>query len=206
MDDVRSDRRTSVDFHFDIMCPYAYQTSLWIRHVREETGLDIRWRFFSLEEINRQEGKKHPWEREWSYGWSMMRIGALLRAYNPNRDVYQYDTEWGMICSTPDGKEADYENRNANIIGTMHRAVRLIYYAREGFLRGAMTTWWWADRGLVDAKFPPGNGTYRVAHNSLILLYADGRRIRANFHLAFEATKDDVTGFLTNTRWFVKVK
>ncbi len=61
------------------MCPYAYQTSLWIRNVRDATGLDIRWRFFSLEEINRAEGKKHPWEREWSYGWSMMRIGALLR-------------------------------------------------------------------------------------------------------------------------------
>ena len=68
-----------VDFHFDVMCPYAYQTSLWIREVRELTGLQINWRFFSLEEINRQDGKKHPWEREWSYGWSMMRIGALLR-------------------------------------------------------------------------------------------------------------------------------
>ena len=67
----------------------------------------------------------------------VLRIEALLRAYNPNRDVYQYDTEWGMICSTPDGKEADYEDRNANIIGTMHRAVRLIYYAREDILRGA---------------------------------------------------------------------
>jgi 2-hydroxychromene-2-carboxylate isomerase len=69
----------SVDFHFDIMCPYAFQTSLWIRQVRQATGLDIRWRFFSLEEVNRAEGKKHPWEREWSYGWSMMRIGAFLR-------------------------------------------------------------------------------------------------------------------------------
>jgi 2-hydroxychromene-2-carboxylate isomerase len=72
-------RPRSVDFHFDIMCPYAYQTSLWIREVRQETGLDIGWRFFSLEEINRAEGKKHPWERDWSYGWSMMRVGALLR-------------------------------------------------------------------------------------------------------------------------------
>jgi 2-hydroxychromene-2-carboxylate isomerase len=70
---------TSVDFHFDILCPWAYQTSLWIREVRRETGLDVTWRFFSLEEINREEGKKHPWERAWSYGWSMMRIGALLR-------------------------------------------------------------------------------------------------------------------------------
>jgi 2-hydroxychromene-2-carboxylate isomerase len=68
-----------VDFHLDMMCPYAYQTSVWIREVRAMTGLAINWRFFSLEEINRAEGKKHPWEREWSYGWSLMRIGALLR-------------------------------------------------------------------------------------------------------------------------------
>ena len=72
-----------VDFHFDVMCPWAYQTSRWMREVRDLTGLDVRWKFFSLEEINRVEGKKHPWEREWSYGWSMMRIGALLRRDDP---------------------------------------------------------------------------------------------------------------------------
>ncbi len=68
-----------VDYHFDVMCPFAYQTAKWIREVREHNGITINWKFFSLEEINRQEGKKHPWEREWSYGWSMMRIGAVLR-------------------------------------------------------------------------------------------------------------------------------
>ncbi len=68
-----------IDFHFDLMCPFAHQTAKWIRDVRSQTGLDVSWKFFSLEEINRIEGKKHPWEREWSYGWSMMRIGALLR-------------------------------------------------------------------------------------------------------------------------------
>jgi 2-hydroxychromene-2-carboxylate isomerase len=70
---------TTVDFHFDVMCPFAYQTSSWMREVRDALGLTVNWRFFSLEEVNRVEGKKHPWEREWSYGWSMMRIGALLR-------------------------------------------------------------------------------------------------------------------------------
>jgi len=73
-----------VDFHFDIMCPYAYQTSLWIREVRDRAGVDVRWRFFSLEEVNRTEGKKHPWERDWTYGWSMMRIGAYLRRQDPD--------------------------------------------------------------------------------------------------------------------------
>jgi hypothetical protein len=66
-----------------------------------------------------------------------LRINALLHAYNGDRPVYLYDTEWGMICSTADGKDADYEDRNANIIGTVHRAVRLIYYAREDIVRGA---------------------------------------------------------------------
>jgi 2-hydroxychromene-2-carboxylate isomerase len=74
---------TRVDFHFDIMCPWAYQGSIWMREVRDLLGLEVDWRFFSLEEVNRVEGKKHPWEREWSYGWSMMRIGALLRREDP---------------------------------------------------------------------------------------------------------------------------
>ncbi len=74
---------TAVDFHFDIMCPWAYQASIWMREVRDQLALEVGWRFFSLEEINRAEGKKHPWQREWSYGWSMMRVGALLRRVDP---------------------------------------------------------------------------------------------------------------------------
>lgn len=72
-----------VEFYFDPICPWAYQTSIWIRDVQSRTGLEIDWRFFSLEEINRAEGKKHPWERPWSYGWSLMRIGALLKRQDP---------------------------------------------------------------------------------------------------------------------------
>ncbi len=68
-----------VAFHFDVMCPWAYQASVWIRDVRACIPLEIEWRFFSLEEINHVEGKKHPWERPWSYGWGMLRVAALLR-------------------------------------------------------------------------------------------------------------------------------
>ena len=72
-------RPTTLDYHFDVMCPWAYQTSLWMRDVRDQLGLTVNWKFFSLEEVNLRDGQKHPWEREWSYGWSMMRIGAILR-------------------------------------------------------------------------------------------------------------------------------
>ena len=64
-------------------------------------------------------------------------VNALLRAYNPGREVYQYDTEWGLHCGGPGGERADYVVRNGNIVGTLHRAVRLIYYTREDLLRGA---------------------------------------------------------------------
>lgn len=62
---------------------------------------------------------------------------AYLAACNPGREVYQLDTEWGLHCSGPNGERADYQPRNADTWGMMHRAVRLIYYAREGLLRGA---------------------------------------------------------------------
>jgi 2-hydroxychromene-2-carboxylate isomerase len=72
----------SIDFFFDIMCPYAYQTSVWIRDVQSQLGFHINWRFFSLEEINREDGKPHPWEREFAYGWTPMRVAAWLRRHN----------------------------------------------------------------------------------------------------------------------------
>ena len=83
----------SVDFHFDPMCPFAYQASVWIREVREQTGLTVNWRFFSLEWVNHVSGKKYPWERHWSYGWSLMRIGAYLR----RRDMEALDRWYAAI-------------------------------------------------------------------------------------------------------------
>ena len=68
-----------VDFYFDTMCPYAHQTSLWIREVARLTPLRVNWKFFSLEVINHVEGKKMPWERELAYGWTPLRIAAWLK-------------------------------------------------------------------------------------------------------------------------------
>jgi 2-hydroxychromene-2-carboxylate isomerase len=78
---------TDVDFYFDVMCPWAYQTSKWIRTVAQQRDVTITWRFFSLEEVNREDGKKHPWERTWSYGWSLLRVAALLRRAPDGNDA-----------------------------------------------------------------------------------------------------------------------
>lgn len=51
-----SGTRTTVDFYFDPICPWAWRTSLWIRDVAKVRPLDIHWKFMSLEEINRPAG------------------------------------------------------------------------------------------------------------------------------------------------------
>ncbi|MGZ4691487.1 MAG: DsbA family oxidoreductase [Acidimicrobiia bacterium] len=76
-----------ISFYFDPMCPYAYQTSRWIRTVRDQVDLDITWKFFSLEEVNRLDGKRHPWDRPWSFGFGQMRVGALIRREEGNDAV-----------------------------------------------------------------------------------------------------------------------
>jgi predicted DsbA family dithiol-disulfide isomerase len=89
-----------LQFFFDPMCPYAYQTSVWIRDVRAQIGLDITWRFFSLEEVNRVEGKRHPWERPWSYGWGQMRVGSLIRRELGNDELDRWYATMGSAFFT----------------------------------------------------------------------------------------------------------
>ena len=93
------------------MCPWAYQSSKWIREARERRDLAVTWRFFSLEEANREPSKKHPWERPWSYGWSMLRVAALLRRQEEGNDAVErfYSVagrmlhEDGIKVHTPEG-------------------------------------------------------------------------------------------------------
>ncbi|MDZ4199828.1 MAG: hypothetical protein U1E27_11165, partial [Kiritimatiellia bacterium] len=66
-----------------------------------------------------------------------LEVNALLKAYNPDRDVFIYDSEWGLHSRADDGGHADRQPRNGNIIGMVYRAVRLLYYARENVVQGA---------------------------------------------------------------------
>lgn len=70
---------TIVDFFVDPICPYTYQTSIWLREVRQTTDIQINWRFFSLEEVRREPGAPHAWELITATGWPLLRVAAFLR-------------------------------------------------------------------------------------------------------------------------------
>jgi 2-hydroxychromene-2-carboxylate isomerase len=105
---------TEVDFYFDLLCPWAYQTSKWIREVRNQRDITVTWRFFSLEEVKWHEGERHPWELDWSRGWSSLRVAALLRREPDGNDTVdrfyaiagRMFHEDGMKLHTPEGVEA----------------------------------------------------------------------------------------------------
>lgn len=43
-----------VRFHFDPICPFAYQTSRWARRLAELGEIELDWGVFSLEIVNRE--------------------------------------------------------------------------------------------------------------------------------------------------------
>src|SRR5215472_2224877 len=41
-----------VDFYFDVSCPWAWRTALWIREVAKVRPIQVSWKFLSLAKIN----------------------------------------------------------------------------------------------------------------------------------------------------------
>ena len=73
-----------IEFFWDPICPFAWQTSRWIRRVAGLRGLTIDWRFINLSILNEEryddagslDGKRAPLER----GRWMLRVAASVRA------------------------------------------------------------------------------------------------------------------------------
>lgn len=72
----------SVNFHFDPLCPLAWRTALWMRNVRQVRPVQITWKLFSLEIINRQEGEQPDYVN--GRGWTALRTLALARRQKGN--------------------------------------------------------------------------------------------------------------------------
>src|SRR3954452_8159608 len=46
----------TVGFYFDVTCPWAWRTSLWIREVEKVRPIHVAWKCFSLYGINTATG------------------------------------------------------------------------------------------------------------------------------------------------------
>ena len=62
--DVAEARRISFDVFFDYTCPYVYRASVLLDSVRSAGGreVDVRWRYFSLTQVNSKDDGWTVWE------------------------------------------------------------------------------------------------------------------------------------------------
>ncbi|MEM2051915.1 MAG: hypothetical protein QW614_03055, partial [Candidatus Caldarchaeum sp.] len=81
-----------------------------------------------------------------AYNYAVMKVQAMQLEMagqfpqNHGKHIYHYDTEWGAAGTRTAGDWNVYvEPRNGNTYGVLQRAVRLVYYLREGFVEGAST-------------------------------------------------------------------
>jgi 2-hydroxychromene-2-carboxylate isomerase len=49
-----------VDFYLDTACPWSWRTSVWMREVMKVRDVDVHWKFFSLELVNKKNNPDTP--------------------------------------------------------------------------------------------------------------------------------------------------
>src|SRR3954452_22645341 len=68
-----------IDFFFDPGCPFAWQTSVWIRRVAELRDVKVAWRFISLKHINAGKDLPAAMVEAQTRGQRYLRICAAAR-------------------------------------------------------------------------------------------------------------------------------
>lgn len=69
----------NVTFHFDPLCPWAWQSSKWMRQVLEVRDVELSWALFSLQLINAEEGKEDPLADVHARGTPALRTLVLVQ-------------------------------------------------------------------------------------------------------------------------------
>lgn len=85
-----------LEFFLDPMCPFAWQTSVWIRRVAELRELRVGWRFVSLHVIHENDAEPSPnYVGLLRRGLELHRVLAAVRAEHGNDEVGRLYESWG---------------------------------------------------------------------------------------------------------------
>ncbi len=79
-----------VELYVDPVCPYCWQTSKWLRQVQRLEGLDVGWRFISLQMVNEEvgyDGLPAQYPAVHAEGTRLLRVLAAARAHAGNEAV-----------------------------------------------------------------------------------------------------------------------
>jgi 2-hydroxychromene-2-carboxylate isomerase len=101
-----------VKFHFDPVCPWAWQSSKWIREVEKVRDIEIDWRLFSLEIVNGLED--NPYAELLVKDRAALRTLSFLRRVDGNEDVGRaYEALGSRLHESPSQELEDGVIRSA---------------------------------------------------------------------------------------------
>lgn len=98
-----------LEFHFDPVCPYCWETSKWVRQVQRLSGIEVGWRFISLRFVNEPKGYEgRPGFREVHLeGTRLLRIAAAVRDVDGNQAVGRLYEAMGEAIWEVEAPEGD---------------------------------------------------------------------------------------------------
>jgi 2-hydroxychromene-2-carboxylate isomerase len=96
---------TRVRFHFDPLCPWAWESSKWIREVEKVRDIEVEWRLFSLRLIN--DKNEEPLADLQDKGTATLRTMALVRREEGNRAVGRVYEELGKRIHEDPSEDLD---------------------------------------------------------------------------------------------------
>jgi len=90
-----ADKSSTVDFYWDMVCPWCWITSRWMEDVAQQKQIEVNWKFFSLKKIN--EGRDMPERFRISHaiGLRALRVAAAVRQDYGNAGVRKLYTAMG---------------------------------------------------------------------------------------------------------------
>src|SRR3954453_21279043 len=78
---------SDLEFFFDPGCPFAWQTSIWIRRVAALRDISVGWRFISLHHLNRDNDRPQAMKDAAWRSHQYLRVCAAARARLGNAAV-----------------------------------------------------------------------------------------------------------------------
>ncbi|MEV4424194.1 DsbA family protein [Streptomyces sp. NPDC053792] len=93
-----SETRTTADFYFDPLCPWAWMTSRWMLEVEQVRPVDVRWKVMSLAVLNEDKIDEVPEEyREMlrTTAWGPVRVVTAAKELHGDAYVGKLYTALG---------------------------------------------------------------------------------------------------------------
>ncbi|WP_318209804.1 MULTISPECIES: DsbA family protein [unclassified Streptomyces] len=93
-----SESRTTADFYFDPLCPWAWMTSRWMLEVEQVRPVDVRWKVMSLAVLNENRLDEVPAEyREMleTQAWGPVRVVIAAKQLHGDEVVGKLYTALG---------------------------------------------------------------------------------------------------------------